>query len=98
MKRMVSSVRPFGAVSVSMSVTNPYLYFSPVTARTVSIVSGEVAITRPDTGLLLGRAFTANRILALAQRRQALLDGASRHHHRWCQRHLGQRYSLEGLP
>src|SRR5262249_962665 len=54
MKRIVSSLRPFGAVSVSISVTKPYLYLSPTTARTVSAVSrGDAMLlfSRPSSGL-----------------------------------------------
>src|SRR5215203_6934053 len=38
-KRTVSSDRPFGAFSDSISVTNPYLYWSTSMRRTRSIVS-----------------------------------------------------------
>src|SRR3984893_6449273 len=39
MKRMVSSQSPLGALSDSMSVTNPYLYWSTSIRRTFSTVS-----------------------------------------------------------
>src|SRR6266699_1765219 len=39
MKRTMSSDRPLGALSDSMSVTNPYLYWSTSMRRTRSIVS-----------------------------------------------------------
>src|SRR6476646_2451561 len=39
MKRTVSSDRPFGAFSDSISVTNPYLYWSTSIRRTWSTVS-----------------------------------------------------------
>src|SRR3546814_818597 len=42
MKRTISSFRPLGAVSASMSVTKPYLYLS--SARTCSTVSRLAAI------------------------------------------------------
>ena len=45
MKRTVSSLRPLGARSISMSVTKPYLYFSPSSA-TFSLVSRAAAIMR----------------------------------------------------
>src|SRR5690606_36596442 len=39
MKRTMSSLRPLGAVTASMSVTKPYLYFCSAIERTCSIVS-----------------------------------------------------------
>src|ERR1700730_12498515 len=39
MKRTVSSDRPLGALSDSMSVSNPYLYWSTSIRRTCSTVS-----------------------------------------------------------
>src|SRR5688572_12925807 len=39
MKRMVSSLRPLGALSLSRSVSNPYLYLSTSSARTFSTVA-----------------------------------------------------------
>src|SRR5690242_2251266 len=39
MNRTVSSERPLGAFSDSMSVTNPYLYWSTSIRRTLSTVS-----------------------------------------------------------
>src|SRR6476661_6456520 len=57
MKRTVSSDRPFGAFSDSMSVTNPYLYWSTSIRRTRSIVSCTAGIhssahgSRPWHGL-----------------------------------------------
>src|SRR5262249_33574629 len=39
MKRTMSSFSPFAARSVSMSVTKPYLYFSPARSATRSVVS-----------------------------------------------------------
>src|ERR1700710_602374 len=39
MKRTVSSDRPFGALSDSISVSNPYRYWSPSIRRTPSTVS-----------------------------------------------------------
>src|SRR5277367_6661198 len=48
MKRMMSSLRPFGARSVSMSVTKPYLYCS--TSRTVAAVWGTAAMSAHSAG------------------------------------------------
>ena len=45
MKRTVSSLRPGGADSASISVTNPYLYPSCASERTVSRVSMEAAMS-----------------------------------------------------
>src|SRR5258708_32850310 len=42
MKRTVLSSRPRGAFSDSISVTKPYLYFSPASERAVSAVSAEI--------------------------------------------------------
>src|SRR6185295_7511659 len=44
MKRTVSSDKPFGALSDSISVTNPYLYWSTSMRRTRSIVSWTAGI------------------------------------------------------
>src|SRR6202035_3926168 len=47
MKRTVSSDRPFGALSDSISVSNPYLYWSTSMRRTCSTVSCTAGI-RPS--------------------------------------------------
>src|SRR5882724_10959168 len=91
MKRMVSSLRPFGAVSVSMSVTKPYLYLSPATARTVSIVLGADAIilfvsTRLGWGRFAGRE-------RIGRGWSGTVGQAGRH--RECQ--FGQRDALHGV-
>src|SRR5688572_27007683 len=51
MKRTVSSDKPFGALSDSMSVTNPYLYWSTSMRRTRSIVSCTAGIHSPPLRL-----------------------------------------------
>src|SRR4051794_5887710 len=44
MNRTMSSLNPLGAVSDSISVKKPYLYFCSVTARTCSAVSSVAAM------------------------------------------------------
>src|SRR5690348_3059059 len=44
MNRTISSLSPLGAVSDSISVKKPYLYFCSVTARTCSAVSSVAAM------------------------------------------------------
>src|SRR5215216_6773832 len=46
MNRTVSSERPFGALSDSISVTKPYLYWSTSMRRTVSTVSRTAGIPK----------------------------------------------------
>src|SRR5262249_11618695 len=89
MKRIVSSLRPFGAVSVSISVTKPYLYLSPTTARTVS------AVSRGDA-MLLFRACRQGCMGSLRLRR--VLAAAGHHGIGQRERQFRQGYAAERLP